>query len=97
MLPWIALAAGMLSNMQQKKQQKHQLAVDLAMNRAQELGANVGPLRAQQARQQIDDQPIVDPRALISAIGSTTGTESIDDKLAREMAKRGLMRGYQPF
>lgn len=98
MLPWIALAANLYGNMQQKKQDKKNLQVDLLMNRARELGANTSPLEAQRASREIEDRPLISPGALVSAIGASgQREESIDDRLAREMARRGLMRGYEPF
>lgn len=97
MLPWIALAAGYLQQRKAKEQARKDLIQNIHMSRAQELGADTSPIRAQQARQAIDDQPDINPGLLMSAIGSTAKTESVDDRLAKEMAKRGLMRGYEPF
>ena len=65
--------------------------------RADQLGANTMPLREAQQRRQIDDMPAVDPGLLASAIGSTVKSESVDDRLAKEMARRCLMKGYLPF
>jgi hypothetical protein len=97
MLPWIMLGASLLKNAQAKKDEKRQALEDLMIGRAQSLGADTTPLRAYQAKRQIDSQPMVDPGLLASAIGSTVQSESVDDRLAKEMAKRGLMKGYQPF
>lgn len=97
MLPWIMLGASMLQNAQAKKDDRKNAIAELMMQHAQQLGADTTPLRAQQRSNQINSRPMVDPGLLAGAIGSTVESQSVDDKLASEMAKRGLMKGALPF
>lgn len=97
MLPWIMLGASLLQNAQGKSEARKQAMSDLMIGRAQQLGADTTPLRAQQTARHINSAPMVDPGLLANAIGSTIDSESVDEKLAKEMAKRGLMKGYLPF
>jgi hypothetical protein len=97
MLPWIMLGASILANRKAKQQAKQDLISNIKMQHAQDLGANVGPIQAMQQKRAIDNEPLVNPGLLMNAIGSSTGGDTLDDRLAKEMAKRGLMRGYEPF
>lgn len=97
MLPWILLGASLLQKSQQKKDERKQALEDLMIQHAQSLGADTSPLRAQQTARNIDRQPMVDPGLLASAIGSSVESQSMDERLGNEMAKRGLMRGHEPF
>lgn len=97
MLPWIMLGASLLQQQQKKKDMKKQAMEQLMMQRAQDLGANTSPLQAMQTARQIKNTPMVDPGLLASAIGSTVKSQSVDDRLADELAHRGLMKGAQPF
>lgn len=97
MLPWIMLGASLLQNQQAKKDQRRQALQDLMISRAQSVGADGAPLRALQTAHNIDRQPMVDPGLLASAVASTVQSDSVEDRIAKEMAKRGLMKGYRPF
>lgn len=97
MLPWIMLGASLLQNQRGKEDSRRQALQQLMMQHAQSLGADIAPLQAQAQAKAINDRPMVDPGLLASAIGSTVKSESVDDKLSKEMAKRGLMKGYLPF
>lgn len=97
MLPWIMLGASLLQNSRKKEDMRKQALEELMMNHARSLGADTSPLQAMSQRRAIDDVPMVDPGMLANAIGSTVESQSIDERLSKEMAKRGLMKGYQPF
>ena len=94
--------------LEQQERARQQLYQDLLTSRAEELGADTREIRAHQRMSDIDRMSERMPEAglrldqaynLIGQVGGALGggSEDIDDRIAKEMAARGYMRGYQPF
>ena len=103
--PLITAGIGLLQGNSQKREQARQaeedIRRDLLMRRAQQLGADTSEIavtRDMDAIRQSQMRPSISASQALSLIGGAmSGAEDVDERIAKEMAARGYMRGYQPF